>query len=56
LPLLKSRGKGKKETMKTVAAFLLAVLGGNNSPSAEDIKKILASVICSLLFIFFFLA
>ncbi|XP_011024241.1 PREDICTED: 60S acidic ribosomal protein P2A-like [Populus euphratica] len=30
--------------MKTVAAFLLAVLGGNNSPSAEDIKKILASV------------
>lgn len=29
--------------MKTVAAFLLAVLGGNNSPSAEDIKKILAS-------------
>jgi len=34
----------------------LAVLGGNNSPSAEDIKKILASGICSLLFIFFFLA
>jgi hypothetical protein len=39
--------------MKTVAAFLLAVLGGNNSPSAEDIKKILASGMCSLLFIFF---
>ncbi|KAF9674978.1 hypothetical protein SADUNF_Sadunf10G0183900 [Salix dunnii] len=30
--------------MKTVAAFLLAVLGVNNSPPAEDIKKILASV------------
>ncbi|KAJ6325582.1 hypothetical protein OIU76_012625 [Salix suchowensis] len=30
--------------MKTAAAFLLAVLGDNNSPSAEDIKKIFASV------------
>ncbi|CAK7325293.1 unnamed protein product [Dovyalis caffra] len=29
---------------RTVAAYLFAVLGGKNSPSAEDIKKILASV------------
>ncbi|WCJ41775.1 60S acidic ribosomal protein P2 [Euphorbia peplus] len=30
--------------MKIVAAYLLAVLGGNTSPSAEDLKKILGSV------------
>ncbi|KAM7268427.1 hypothetical protein ACFE04_010593 [Oxalis oulophora] len=30
--------------MKVVAAYLLAILGGNNSPSAEDIKTILGSV------------
>ncbi|XP_047973919.1 60S acidic ribosomal protein P2A-like [Salvia hispanica] len=30
--------------MKIVAAYLLAVLGGNASPSAEDISNILASV------------
>ncbi|XP_050236845.1 60S acidic ribosomal protein P2A-like [Mercurialis annua] len=30
--------------MKIVAAFLLAVLGGNNSPTADDLKKILGSV------------
>ncbi|XP_059431227.1 large ribosomal subunit protein P2A-like [Corylus avellana] len=30
--------------MKVVAAYLLAVLGGNTCPSAEDIKEILASV------------
>nr|XP_033774844.1 60S acidic ribosomal protein P2-like [Geotrypetes seraphini] len=30
--------------MRYVAAYLLAVLGGNNSPSAKDIKKILDSV------------
>ncbi|KAJ6796709.1 60S acidic ribosomal protein P2A-like [Iris pallida] len=30
--------------MKVVAAYLLAVLGGNASPSAADIKAILASV------------
>mmetsp|Transcript_45376 Transcript_45376/g.81621 ORF Transcript_45376/g.81621 Transcript_45376/m.81621 type:complete len:113 (-) Transcript_45376:12-350(-) len=30
--------------MKYVAAYLMAVLGGNESPSAEDIKKILSSV------------
>ena len=30
--------------MKVVAAYLLAVLGGNTSPSADDIKSILGSV------------
>ncbi|KAJ7237873.1 hypothetical protein O6H91_Y444200 [Diphasiastrum complanatum] len=30
--------------MKVVAAYLLALLGGNPSPSAEDIKAILGSV------------
>ncbi|XP_051142952.1 60S acidic ribosomal protein P2-like [Andrographis paniculata] len=30
--------------MKVIAAYLLAVLGGNVSPSAEDVKNILASV------------
>ena len=30
--------------MKVVAAYLLAVLGGNLSPSAKDLKGILASV------------
>ncbi|KAL5081884.1 hypothetical protein RYX36_010305 [Vicia faba] len=30
--------------MKVIAAYLLAVLGGNAAPSAADIKKILASV------------
>merc|ERR1711931_312858 len=30
--------------MRYVAAYLLAVLGGNPSPSAADIKKILSSV------------
>ncbi|KAL4295406.1 hypothetical protein GQ457_12G011520 [Hibiscus cannabinus] len=30
--------------MKVVAAYLLAVLGGNTSPSAHDLNKILASV------------
>ncbi|KAE8691053.1 60S acidic ribosomal protein P2-3 [Hibiscus syriacus] len=30
--------------MKVVAAFLLAVLGRNTSPSAEDLKAILGSV------------
>ncbi|XP_050370130.1 60S acidic ribosomal protein P2B-like [Argentina anserina] len=30
--------------MKVVAAYLLAVLGGNASPSAKDIKSILSSV------------
>jgi len=30
--------------MRYVAAYLLAVLGGNDSPSVADIKKILSSV------------
>ncbi|KAF9602762.1 hypothetical protein IFM89_030918 [Coptis chinensis] len=30
--------------MKVVAAYLLALLGGNNEPSADHIKTILASV------------
>jgi large subunit ribosomal protein LP2 len=30
--------------MRYVAAYLLAVLGGNNQPSEADIKKILSSV------------
>lgn len=30
--------------MKNLAAYLLAVLGGNNSPAAADMKKILAAV------------
>eukprot|EP00297_Palpitomonas_bilix_P022559 CAMPEP_0113886542 /NCGR_PEP_ID=MMETSP0780_2-20120614/11619_1 /TAXON_ID=652834 /ORGANISM="Palpitomonas bilix" /LENGTH=48 /DNA_ID=CAMNT_0000874781 /DNA_START=19 /DNA_END=161 /DNA_ORIENTATION=+ /assembly_acc=CAM_ASM_000599 len=30
--------------MKLVAAYLLAVLGGKASPSAEDAKSIIASV------------
>ncbi|XP_022096248.1 LOW QUALITY PROTEIN: 60S acidic ribosomal protein P2-like [Acanthaster planci] len=30
--------------MRYVAAYLLAVLGGNESPSANDIKKILETV------------
>jgi len=30
--------------MKVVAAYLLAVLGGNIAPSAKDIKRILGSV------------
>ena len=30
--------------MRHVAAYLLAVLGGNNSPSAADLKGILSSV------------
>lgn len=32
-----------EKKMKVIAAFLLAVLGGNASPSAVDLKKILAS-------------
>lgn len=30
--------------MKAVAAYLLAVLGGNDHPNANDVKKILKSV------------
>ncbi|KAF4359596.1 hypothetical protein F8388_003599 [Cannabis sativa] len=35
--------------MKIIAAYLLAVLGGNAAPSAADLKKILSSgLICTL--------
>ncbi|KEH16333.1 putative ribosomal protein L12 family [Medicago truncatula] len=30
--------------MKIIAAYMLAVLGGNSAPSADDIKTILSSV------------
>ncbi|KAI3838813.1 hypothetical protein MKX03_002589 [Papaver bracteatum] len=30
--------------MKVIAAYLLAVLGGNTAPTAEDIKDLLGSV------------
>ncbi|KRY02265.1 60S acidic ribosomal protein P2, partial [Trichinella patagoniensis] len=30
--------------MKVIAAYLLAVLGGNSKPSANDLKHILGSV------------
>ncbi|KAF7823261.1 60S acidic ribosomal protein P2B-like [Senna tora] len=30
--------------MKVIAAYLLAVLGGNTCPSADDLKNILGSV------------
>ncbi|KAK7284886.1 hypothetical protein RJT34_19640 [Clitoria ternatea] len=30
--------------MKVIAAYLLAVLGGNTTPSADDLKEILGSV------------
>ena len=30
--------------MRYVAAYMLAVLGGNESPSEADVKKILSSV------------
>lgn len=30
--------------MRYVAAYLLATLGGNASPSADDVKKILSAV------------
>ncbi|KAI4368719.1 hypothetical protein MLD38_017244 [Melastoma candidum] len=33
-----------QEEMKVVAAYLLAVLGGNTTPSADDLKDILGSV------------
>jgi len=38
--------------MKVVAAYLLAVLGGNPKPSADDLKNILNSGILSFLCFF----
>ena len=34
--------------MKVIAAYLLAVLGGNANPSADDLQNILGSGILSL--------
>ncbi|PQM39547.1 60S acidic ribosomal protein P2B-like [Prunus yedoensis var. nudiflora] len=38
------RSRASQAEMKVVAAYLLAVLGGNTTPSAEDLKGILGSV------------
>ncbi|CAL9026529.1 unnamed protein product, partial [Prunus brigantina] len=38
------RSRASRAEMKVVAAYLLAVLGGNTTPSAEDLKDILGSV------------
>ena len=38
------RGCSATAEMRYVASYLLATLGGNSSPSAKDIKKILDSV------------
>lgn len=35
--------------MKVIAAYLLAVLGGNTSPTADDVKSILESGISAIL-------
>jgi len=35
-------------TMKMIAAYLLAVLGGNTSPTADDVKNILESGISAI--------
>ncbi|KAL6341775.1 hypothetical protein AAG906_038019 [Vitis piasezkii] len=37
-------GRRSHHKMKVIAAYLLAVLGGNTCPSAEDLKDILGSV------------
>ncbi|GLU19225.1 hypothetical protein SLE2022_354860 [Rubroshorea leprosula] len=34
--------------MKVIAAYLLAVLGGNANPTADDLKDILGSVGCEV--------
>lgn len=39
--------------MKVIAAYLLAVLGGNTTPTADDIKNILGSGTFYRVFIFF---
>jgi len=32
------------KNMKVISAYMLAVVGGNASPSADDVKKLLSSV------------
>ncbi|KAL2487201.1 60S acidic ribosomal protein P2-4 [Abeliophyllum distichum] len=45
LPILRGRHTiSLTNKMKVIAAYLLAVLGGNASPSADDLKDILSSV------------
>ena len=44
VPVLRFVSKGLKSKMRYVAAYLLAVLGGNENPTAADIQKILGSV------------
>ncbi|KAF4377948.1 hypothetical protein G4B88_004555 [Cannabis sativa] len=39
-----SHASNERSQMKIIAAYLLAVLGGNAAPSAADLKKILSSV------------
>ncbi|XDA87969.1 hypothetical protein R6Z07F_017642 [Ovis aries] len=43
-PRSHARGCSAAAEMRYVASYLLAALGGNSSPSAKDIKKILDSV------------
>merc|ERR1711943_79470 len=38
------QSKEKTRVMKQIAAYLLCVLGGNATPSAGDVEKILSSV------------
>ncbi|KAL6133578.1 hypothetical protein ACLB2K_065813 [Fragaria x ananassa] len=40
----RSRASLSRSKMKVIAAYLLAVLGGKTSPTAEDIKTILGAV------------
>merc|ERR1712139_575821 len=37
-------GKAQNCTMKVISAYMLAVLGGKDSPSVADVKKIMTSV------------
>lgn len=43
-PRSHAQGRSAVAEMRYVASYLLAALGGNSSPSAKDIKKILDSV------------
>ncbi|KAF1877857.1 hypothetical protein Lal_00038166, partial [Lupinus albus] len=43
-PFVLSSDLQSHRKMKVIAAYLLAVLGGNKTPSEKDIKNILASV------------
>ncbi|GER32594.1 60S acidic ribosomal protein P2, partial [Striga asiatica] len=43
-PNLDFRTSNRASKAKVIAAYLLAVLGGNTTPSADDVKDILSSV------------